>query len=321
MTEDVAWVVGRGGLLGRRLEAVLAGRGRVWHPPRAFAWGDPSAVTPQIRESCRSFAEVAGDSRWKVVWCAGTGVVGSGPAELTCETEVLRHLLDELFRAMGARRVPSGAFFLASSAGGVYAGSSGAPYNERSEARPLAPYGWNKLEQESLVERWSRECGGPALIGRLSNLYGPGQNLAKSQGLISQVCRGIFRHQPLMLYTPLDTIRDYLFVGDAALLIADGLERLGIETANGAAPSVVTKVLASQQPTTIATVLGEFRRITKRPVRVVLARSDTARHQAPDLRMTSVVWPELDERPMTTLSAGIRAVINDVLAEVELGRA
>ncbi len=68
-----------------------------------------------------------------------------------------------------------------------------------------------------------------------------------------------------------------------------------------------------QAGTTIATILSEVRRIIKRPVRVVLASSPSARGQAPDLRMTSVVWPELDQRPTTTLSAGIRAVLTDIL--------
>jgi UDP-glucose 4-epimerase len=320
LTETVSWVVGCGGLLGRRVESVLAERGSTWRPSTGFAWGDPSVVSSQIEESCNLFAEGVGELPWKVVWCAGAGVVDSGPAELRGETEVLRQLLGGLVRAMGPRRMRSGALFLASSAGGVYAGSSGAPYSELSDARPLAPYGWNKLEQESLVRRWSSEHGTPALIGRLSNLYGPGQNLSKNQGLISQVCRRVLAHQPLMLDTPLDTIRDYLFVDDAGLLIADGLERLGVERSNLVAPPVVIKVLASKHPTTIATVLGEVRRVTKRPVRVVLARSHSARHQAPDLRMTSVVWPQLDERSMTTLSAGTWAVVNDILGELQLRR-
>jgi UDP-glucose 4-epimerase len=299
---------------------MLANRGDTWRPLTKWAWNDPSVVTSQIGESCRLFAEQVGDSPWKVAWCAGVGVVDSGPSELKLETELLRHLLDELARAMGPQRMRYGALFLASSAGGVYAGSTGAPYSELSEARPLAPYGWNKLEQETLVRRWASQYGTPTLIGRLSNLYGPGQNLSKNQGLISQVSRCVLVQQPLTLYTPLDTIRDYLFVVDAGLLVADGLARLTLEASNLVPPRVVIKVLASKQPTTIATVLGEVRRVTKHPVRVVLARSHAARHQARDLRMTSLVWPQLDERSHTTLSAGIRATVNDILADLQLAR-
>jgi UDP-glucose 4-epimerase len=58
----------------------------------------------------------------------------------------------------------------------------------------------------------------------------------------------------------------------------------------------------------------------KRPVSVIIAASPNAARQARDLRMTSVVWPELDRRPMTTLSEGIRWVLNDILDSSAQGR-
>lgn len=320
MTDAVSWVVGRGGMLGRRVESALGERGSIWCPPAPFCWDDPLVARRQMEDSCSAFAREVGDRAWKVAWCAGAGVVGSGPTELQRETKLLSHLLDGLHRAMDCQQLQSGQFFLASSAGGVYAGSSGPPYTERCEERPLAPYGFNKLKQESIVRRWSADTGTPALIGRLSNIYGPGQKLSKSQGVISQVCRSVLVRQPFVLYVPPDTIRDYLFVDDAGALIADGLDRLRREHLAGARPRVVLKIFASMQPSTIATVLGEVRRISRRPVRVVLATSPSARHQASDLRMHSVEWPELDRRPTTTLSAGMRTVMNDILNDMQQGR-
>ena len=313
MSEGVGWVVGRGGLLGRRVESALGKRGSTWYPPGPFDWDDPVMVRTQLEKSCSAFADEVRDRPWQVAWCAGAGIVGSGSHELKQETEALSHLLRGLARAMGSRRMSSGQIFLASSAGGVYAGSAGPPYSEQSAESPLAPYGFNKLEQESLVRHWSRETGSRALIGRLTNIYGPGQNLSKSQGLVSQVCRRTLAHEPFVLYVPLDTIRDYIYVDDASVLIADGLDRLRRGYPADAAHPVVLKILATGRGTTIATVLSEIRRIIKQPVRVVLASSPSALRQAPDLRMTSVVWPELDQRPMTTLSAGIRAVLTDIL--------
>ncbi len=123
-----------------------------------------------------------------------------------------------------------------------------------------------------------------------------------------------------MLYVPLDTIRDYLYVTDAASLVADGL-RLVRETAERAPsqPLVVVKVLASQEPVTVATVLGQVRRVTKRPVNVVIARSPQARHQVHDLRVVSHVWPELDRRPITRLGAGIHDVVIDLVGRTGHG--
>ena len=320
MTDPLSWVVGRGGLLGRGVESALGQRCSTWYPPDPFCWDDAIAARAQLENSCSAFADQVGDRPWQVAWCAGAGVVSSGSAELRRETDSLSQLLRGLLRAMSSQQMRSGQFFLASSAGGVYAGSRGAPFTERSRECPLAPYGFNKLEQESIVRRWSIEAGTPALIGRLSNIYGPGQRLSKRQGVVSEACRRVLAHQPFVLYVPLDTIRDYLFVGDAGALIADGLDRLRHKHSADASPPVVLKILASRQPTTIATVLGEVRRIAKRPVRVVMASSPSARHQASDLRMNSVAWPELDRRSMTTLSVGIRMVMTDILNDMEQGR-
>ena len=301
------------------MESAFGKRGSTWYPPEPFKWDDPVMVRTQLEKSCLAFADEVRDRPWQVAWCAGAGIVGSGSHELKQETNALFHLLRGLLRSLGSTRMSSGQVFLASSAGGVYAGSAGAPYSERSDERPLAAYGFNKLEQEHLVRRWSGETGTPVLIGRLTNIYGPGQNLSKSQGLVSQVCRRTLAHQPFVLYVPLDTIRDYIYVDDASILIADGLDWLRRGYPADAAHPVVLKILASGRGTTIGTVLSEIRRIIKHPVRVVLASSPSARSQAPDLRMTSVVWPELDQRPMTTLSAGIRAVLTDILDKLGRG--
>jgi UDP-glucose 4-epimerase len=293
--------------------------GRIWHPPEHFDWNDSRRLTQQLTSASVEFAKHVGTEFWQVVWCAGAGVVGTGPSELRGETEAFRHLLDAVAAALGLNQIGLGAVFLASSAGGLYAGSNNPPYTEHSPETPLAPYGWNKLEQEALVRRWSADHKVPVLIGRISNLYGPGQNLGKDQGLITQVCRRMLVRQPFSLYVPLDTIRDYLFAADCGGLIADGLIRLRQEASSGGGAPAVVKIFASQQPTSVSTVLAEIRRVTKRPARVILTASPSARHQAPDLRMASLVWPELDRRQLTTLAAGIHKVVLDLLAKMQLG--
>jgi UDP-glucose 4-epimerase len=315
----ISWVVGRGGLLGRNVEGALEAQGSVWHPPQPFTWDDPDAVEREFSIACRAFAADVGGSSWQIAWCAGAGVVGSDSSDLEKETRAFAGLLAGVREALCRRGSSSGAMFLASSAGGVYAGVTAPPFSEDSPVAPLAPYGWNKLQQESLARRWSMETATPLLVGRLSNLYGPGQNLAKSQGLITRVCVQVLSRQPLTLYVPLDTIRDYLFARDAGSLIADGLARLRLETRTVETPFVV-KILASHQPTTVSTVLAQLRWIIKRPVSVITAASPNAARQARDLRMTSSVWPELDRRPKTTLSEGMRWVLTDILDSAARGR-
>lgn len=309
----ISWVVGRGGLLGRGVEQSLKANGAVWHPDHRFAWEEPNLLHHQLAQACKAFASKAAGAPWQIAWCAGAGVVASGSSGLEQETLALRHFLASVAKWLCGPQGSPGAIFLASSAGGLYAGSGTAPYCETSTVAPLSPYGWSKLEQESLARDWSRETGIPLFIGRISNLYGPGQDLAKGQGLITQVCLRVLARQPLTLYVPLDTIRDYIFVTDASRLVANGLDRLRLEAsrANGCPPTL--KILSSQQPVTVATVLAQFRWITKRPVSVIIGASPSVQRQPRDLRMISKVWPELDQRPVTTLSEGIARVFTNML--------
>jgi UDP-glucose 4-epimerase len=183
---------------------------------------------------------------------------------------------------------------------------------------PLGAYGQAKLDAERLVADWSRATGTRAVIGRIANLYGPGQNLAKAQGLISQICRGHLTGQPVSIYVSLDTLRDYFFAPDCAGLIVESLARLRQERSETHS-GVVTKILASQRAITIGAVIGEMRRIFKRPPRIVLGASPVSALQARDLSLRSRVWPDLDRRALTPLPAGISATAADLQRRLQAG--
>jgi UDP-glucose 4-epimerase len=314
----LTWVIGRGGLLGRSLETALETTmgARLWSPPAAIMWSAPDAGALELRQHARQFLRAAGDRPWSVAWCAGAGVTGTSAHVLELELAALRATLDELAAGPRGR---DGSFFFASSAGGVYAGVGAPPYDESSPVRALAAYGRAKLDAEALVTAWSQQTGTPALIGRIANVYGPGQNLAKAQGLISQICRSHLTGQPLSIYVSLDTLRDYLFAPDCAALIVAGLVRLRQEQQAGTAPTVVTKIMASQRAITIGAVLGEMRRIFKSSPRIVLGASPVSAMQARDLSLRSRVWPELDRSSLTPLPAGIAATAADLQRKLQAG--
>ena len=322
----LTWVIGRGGLLGQSLETALgtargeamghAGAGaELWRPLEPITWSAPTAGAVELRQHAEQFLRAAGDRPWSVAWCAGTGVMGTSAHMLRLEVTALRETLDALAAAPRAR---DGDFFFASSAGGVYAGVEAPPYDESSPVRPLAAYGQAKLDAEALVEAWSRRTGTPSLIGRIANLYGPGQNLAKAQGLISQICRSHLTGQPLSIYVSLDTLRDYLFAPDCAGLIIQGLARLREEQSD-TAPRVVTKILASQRAITIGAVLAEMRRIFKSSPHIVLGASPVSAMQARDLSLRSRVWPDLDRRGITPFPVGVARTAADLLRRLQLG--
>ncbi|WP_408896278.1 NAD-dependent epimerase/dehydratase family protein [Nocardioides sp. R1-1] len=312
----LTWVLGAGGLLGGAVVPALRQAATpVWTPPESMRWGT-STSAEQIASLAQRFLDAAArhGRGWQVVWCAGAGVTSTGQASLDAEVQAFRSLLSAL--APGAKAM-SGALFLASSAGGVYAGSSGSPRDELTEPRPLAPYGHAKLALEAAAAEFSESSGVPVLIGRLSNLYGPGQNLAKPQGLVSHIARAHLLGQPISIYVPLDTMRDYLYVTDAARLVVDGMDRL--RQPGQARRGAVIKVFASHQSVTVGFLVSEFRRVTRRKPRVVYGASSAAAYQARDLRLRSVVWPELDSTPVVPLPVGMGRVIQAMTDALRLG--
>jgi UDP-glucose 4-epimerase len=313
MTEPLTWVIGASGLLGSNVAAAVERRGLLWQPEAPIGWSTPGAAD-RLARAVDSFAAAASGEPWQIAWCAGAGVTGTSAEALEAEGHVFEVLLNRLRTAMP--RDSRGVVFLASSAGGVYAGSARAPFDEFTPTRPISPYGEIKLRLEQMARSWTDDVPWPVAVGRISNLYGPGQNLAKPQGLISQICRAHLVRQPVSIYVPLDTIRDYIFAPDCGEMVVDLLRRARLESGHDA---FQVKVIASQRGVTIGAILAELRRVLKRRVRVIHGMSAAARYQSPDLRLISAVWTDLDRRPKTPLPVGIKLTFDDLSRRLQQG--
>jgi len=326
MTAGLAWVVGRGGLLGRHVESALGAYdadANIWRPKRLFDWQDSEKASADLElEATAFFAEAARSHRpWRLLWCAGAGVVATSSRALGEETQLISRFLSTLEDRLSSDRrlAEAGTLFFASSAGGVYAASSGRPpFEELSPVRALAPYGREKLAQEELFTRFASSCRVDLLIGRFSNLYGPGQNLSKPQGLIAHVGRAALRHEPVSIYVPLDTIRDYLFASDAGRMVVEAMKLQETSRRGGTRPGTTTKIFASEVETTVASVLRAWRQALRRPLRVSLAGSPVGQLQPRVLSFRSRVWPELRGQP-TLLQLGVDTVRRDQLARLMRG--
>lgn len=298
---SATWIVGRGGLLGSAMSrAAAADQVHV-----ALSWQRPE-LAAQFQRGAQALASMVrrGQTRWEVCWCAGSGVVGSDQRLLAGETLALRQLLEALLAEPELRRCP-GTFGLSSSAGGVYAGCGELRISEATPTRAISDYGSAKLEQERLLREMSARFEAMAtLTARFSNLYGPEQRLDKPQGLISHMARAVVAGQPVRIYVPLDTMRDYLFADDAASMFRAGLERL-----RGARePLHVEKIYASERDTSIASLLGIFRQVAKRRLLVVSGLHATSAQQPRRLSFRSRVWPDDRSLSRTDLLAGIAVV-------------
>jgi UDP-glucose 4-epimerase len=325
MSASLAWVIGRGGLLGGHVEAALEAETETWRPERPITWHDTERALSDLEFEATAFlAEAARRGQpWRMLWCAGAGVLATSGRALGQETVLVSRFLSTLADRLSSNQVLSdaGTLFFASSAGGVYAASGVAPpFDERSPVRALAPYGSEKLTQELLFTGLATSCGVDLLVGRFSNLYGPGQNLSKPQGLIAHVGRAAIRHEPVSIYVPLDTIRDYLFAADAGRMVVEAIKLRETSRRGGAPPGTTIKIFASELETTVASVLRAWRQALRRPLRISLSSSPVGRLQPRVLSFRSRVWPQLRGHP-TLLQLGVDAVRRDQLARLMRGTA
>jgi UDP-glucose 4-epimerase len=295
-----------GGAVARQLPAGAAWTVRV-------PWEDADAAVNELRAAIGRFVRTCQGDTVGVCWTAGSGVVGTPEDALVREQTYLRVVLDELDRATDTTTAPK--LFLSSSAGGVYAGVDGTA-DERTQPVPISAYGHSKLVQERMVTDWAERSGGSALIGRISNLYGPGQNLAKPQGFISHLLAAMIGRRELTLTVPGHTIRDFLFTDDAARRIASWL------SSRTSDPGVETKVLASGRSTNLAGVARIAWRVTRLPTKVLFAQPPESGGQPTVLRFVSREVLELDEEhPARALECGLgetwRAVLRRQCAHTD----
>ena len=300
-----AWVLGSGGLLGAALCRALHRNGtKLFFPAEHFRWTSASQYAPQLEAAVQAFAaSVGATDRWEIYWAAGRGSMSSSADDLALESQFLALLL-RLVASKLCAVSNHGAVAFASSAGAIYAGTHDYIITENTPAAPTSAYGQEKLGQEDLVRSIAdANHGTAALLARFSTLYGPGQSLSKPQGLLAHIARCIVMNRPVRIYVPLDTIRDYIAADDAAAAMVTALRATNEE------PRVLTKIIASERPTTIAEIISIFRKIARRPPHIITSASSLTRLYSRRLQFHSIVEPNCAAAPRTSLLVGIAQVM------------
>ncbi|CAJ0557259.1 unnamed protein product, partial [Mesorhabditis spiculigera] len=262
------WVVGSGGLP-RQLRGPRTRSAGADIRTSRVPWGEPALAREILFADARKLVTDAAGGPWRMAWCAG-------------QNQLMKDVLDEL----GTADAGVGTVFHASSAGGVYAGAPGAPHTETSATNPLADYGRVKARCRIHCSRIRLQKRNPHCHRKISQtLYGPGQNLAKPQGLISHLCRGYLLSMPISIYVPMDTLRDYVLRLRRG---RNGGRQLHPERKRRSEPTV-TKIYASGRSVTIGAILGACHTVFRKRPNAVLASSPLASAQARDLRLRSIV--------------------------------
>lgn len=305
------WVIGRGGLLGNSVEKVCRFFAEIYAPTERFMWSDSDQLERQIAENCKQFSQIIGDEQWAIFWCAGKGTLASTTEQMFEETLIFKAFLKSVEKNFRPDSLQNGLIFHASSAGGVYAGSENQPFTELTTPQPMTAYGEAKLTQEEYLREFSDRLGVRVVVGRISNLYGANQDFSKNQGLISTICDSILRRQPINLFVPLETSRNYVYAADASRIIVDAAK---IALAETGLNRKFIKLIVADENLTIGNILSVAKTVFR--VRPLITASSNAKtiKQPRSITFKSVALLDADSFCKTRITVGIKRVMADLNA-------
>jgi UDP-glucose 4-epimerase len=111
-------------------------------------------------------------------------------------------------------------FIFLSSGGTIYGNSAiKKPFTELDDCNPISDYGLSKLAAENYIKYLSKSAAFNSIILRPSNVYGPGFNLAKPQGIIGFILNAIKLDKEIDLYDDGNQIRDFIHVDEICIAI------------------------------------------------------------------------------------------------------
>jgi UDP-glucose 4-epimerase len=280
-----AWVLGSGGMLGSAISKKLNRQSvKVYRYSELFRWNNIEQLRIQFHTALAEFmGHLTSDDQWEIYWAAGKGSMGSNADDLQSETVALEEFLVLLKQKQMLLRL-KGLFGFASSAGALYSSCSDFEFTELSIVTAETDYAKVKLAQERMLINFLSEIADvKLLLARFSTLYGPGQSSGKQQGLLSHIARCSLRHQPIDIFVPLDTLRDYLFSDDAALAFINSLRVLSTDECK-----YRIKIIASERSITIAEIISTFNRLLQKRVLLVFNRTDLSTLYAPRVSYRSI---------------------------------
>ncbi len=251
------------GFLGSHTVVALAERG---HEVRVISRSVSDWFNKNRPDNCELILADISDTRaniekhlaWAdvVVQLAGPAVPAFSNANPTINLmqEVIPTLsLLERMRTIGKGRV------IFASASAVYGPQKTFPTKEDAPTAPISAYGVSKLAAEKYLHFFHVSSNLEYQVLRFSNVYGPGQTGKSGQGVIGIWLSRLARGEPLVLRGSGDTVRDFLYVDDAAEAIVAVVEQLK-------GPDILN--VGSGVGTSLREVIQTVKHLTKGDIRV-----------------------------------------------------
>ncbi len=179
--------------------------------------GDKERVTFKHKSILADCSDEACDAYYKshrfdmVIHCAAQTSVPVSIQSPTKDTESNVVGLVNMLELSRKYRVKKFVFF---SSAAVYGEPTSLPIKETAPLNPSTPYGINKMLGETYCEKWNQLHGLDALVFRLSNVYGPHQELSNESGVISRFVTSSLSNEPITIYGDGEQTRDFIYVGD-----------------------------------------------------------------------------------------------------------
>jgi len=263
------WILGQGGFFGSAIAHAATHQHVNVFPHAKIPWNSPGGRAFALNELAEQFGNVTHEAPATIIWAAGSEGVGKKQQAHCSELDAFQDFLQAI---SSVDNLKGSTVAIVSSAGGVFGGSPSPPFDIHTPVHAINQYGQDKIAIEELgMRRLSSDFR--VHIARVTNLYGPWSG--PRQGLINRLCTAAASREALQIFVPLDTVRDYIYVTDAAHLLL-------LEIAADF-PSI--SLIGSGESSSVGTVISTVSHVARRKVPITLARLSTSPLQTTDLRM------------------------------------
>lgn len=189
---------------------------------------------------------------------------------------------------------------LISSGGACYGKTEHTPISETHTTDPISPYGISKLAIEKYGLMYRELYGLPVVIVRPGNAYGPGQKPFTGQGFVATAIGSVLNDEPIKVFGPSGTVRDYLYITDMAAGIKAVME-------HGTLGSIYN--LGSGIGTSTLEMTEQLRRISGKDI--VLELEPARSFDVPFIVLNSEkITAETGWKPTVSLDEGLRITLD-----------
>lgn len=139
--------------------------------------------------------------------------------------EITQHILSHVQFIETACKIGVEKIIFTSSGGGIYGEKKHTELSEQEPPQPVSPHAISKITIEYFLEYFCKIYNIPHIIYRLSNPYGPRQQMKEGFGVIPTFFSFIKAEKQPILFNHGELIRDFIYIDDMAEALIIPLEK------------------------------------------------------------------------------------------------